>query len=388
MNEIDAYPLALPSWDNKEIEAIQKVIDSGRYSMGDSVSEFEQKFADKFGSRYAVMVNSGSSANLLAIDALRYKKDNPLKPGDEVIVPSLSWSTTYAPLYQCGLKLVFVDVDLSTLNLDVSQLELALSNKTKAMMVPNILGNPADYGVIKKFCEHHNLYLIEDNCESMGATLDGRYAGTFGLCGTFSTFFSHHITTMEGGVVVTDDEEIYHILLCLRSHGWTRHLPKDNTLCTKVENSFYESFRFILPGYNLRPIEMMGAIGVEQLKKLDGFLEKRRQNAQYFRELFEDDERFILQKSNGDSAWFGFSLVLTEKADVTRDQIVIHLAAANIETRPIIAGNFLENETIKYFDYRVVGDHQAAARIHKDGFFLGNHHIDLRPYLNYLKKVL
>lgn len=380
------YSLASSSWDDKEIAAIQKVIDSNRYTMGEHVERFEKDFAEKFGSKYAVMLNSGSSANLIAIAALCYKKDRPLKAGDEVIVPSLSWSTTYYPLHQYGLKAVFVDIDLKSLNLDITRLEAAMSEKTRAIFVPNILGNPAELGILKAFCDKHQIYLIEDNCESMGATLEGRDAGTFGICGTFSTFFSHHIATMEGGVVVTDDEEIYHLMLCLRSHGWTRHLPEQNRLCVKSDNPFYESFRFILPGYNVRPCEMSGAIGVEQLKKLNGFIDARRRNADHFTKIYGHDDRFLLQQENGKSSWFGFSLILQDP-DIDRDTLVKKLMAAGIEIRPVVSGNFLRNDVIKHLNHRISGDIINADIVHERGFFVGNHQFDITDKIDYFKTV-
>ena len=231
------------------------------FSMGKYVAEFEKQFAEFVGSKYCVMVNSGSSANSLAIASMFYRSDNPLKAGDEVIVPAVSWSTTYYPLYQYGLKIKFVDINKDTLNLDLEQLESAISEKTRAILSVNLLGNPVDYKKLKKMIVGKNIELLEDNCESLGATLNGKQAGTFGLMGTYSSFFSHHISTMEGGLVVTDDEELYHIMLSVCSHGWTRHLPKENKLCVKSDNPFEESFRFILPGYNLRPLDMSGALG-------------------------------------------------------------------------------------------------------------------------------
>ncbi|SRR3989339_1398622 len=381
------YPLASSSWDEAELNAIQKVIATGNYTMGQHVAQFEKDFALKFDSRYAVMVNSGSSANLLAIAALFYKKEKPLHRGDEVIVPSLSWSTTFFPVSQYGLKLVFVDIDLSTLNIDVTQLEAALSEKTRAVFVPNILGNPADLVKIKQFCDAHDLYLIEDNCESMGATINNKQAGTFGICGTFSTFFSHHIATMEGGVIATDDIEFYHLLLSLRSHGWTRHLPEKNELCIKSPNPFYESFRFILPGYNFRPVEMSGAVGVEQLKKLDGFIAARRENAQHFQKLFSNS-KFILQQENGKSSWFGFSFILKNGSIVERDNYVKQLQHANIAVRPIVTGNFLKNEALKWLDYRIVGEHKNSQQADQCGFFVGNHHYPIFSELNHLAEVL
>lgn len=381
------YPLAASTWDKAEITAIQNVIDADQYTMGRYVQAFEKDFAQKFGSRFAVMVNSGSSANLLAIAALCYKTNNPLKPGDEVIVPSLSWSTTYYPIHQYGLKLVFVDIDINTLNIDCSQLTAALSDKTKGIFVPNILGNPADLIALESFCKKHNLYLIEDNCESMGATLNKQQAGTFGICGTFSCFYSHHIATMEGGVVVTDDEEIYHLLLSLRSHGWTRHLPAENQLCVKSNNPFYESFRFILPGYNLRPVDMSGAIGIEQLKKLDHFIKVRRENAQYFTEVFSDDNRFIIQQENGESSWFGFSFILKDDT-INRDTLVSDLIKNNIDTRPIVSGNFLKTEVMVHLNHRIVGEHPQVNFLDTRGFFVGNHHFDIKDKIDYLKKTI
>ena len=225
------YPLATATWDQAEYDAIQRVVASGMFTMGQHVRNFEEKFANFIGSRHAVMVNSGSSANLLMVAALFYTKVNTLRPGDEVIVPAVSWSTTYYPLHQYGLKLRFVDIDLNTLNYDLDKLEPAISDRTRLIMVVNLLGNPNDFNRINSMIAGRNIRLLEDNCESMGAEFDGRKAGTFGVMGSFSSFFSHHISTMEGGLVVTDDEEIYHILLSLRAHGWTRNLPKLNHVC-------------------------------------------------------------------------------------------------------------------------------------------------------------
>ncbi|HLB43324.1 MAG TPA: DegT/DnrJ/EryC1/StrS family aminotransferase [Gammaproteobacteria bacterium] len=385
---MESYRLAYHSWDSAEVRAIQDLVNKQQFTMGEAVAVFEQQFAQKFKRDFAVMVNSGSSANLLAIAALCYKKKDALEAGSEVIVPSLSWSTTYYPIHQYNLTLVFVDINKETLNIDISQLEAALSPKTRAIFVPNILGNPAPLPELQAFCRQYHLYLIEDNCESMGAVLNEQYTGTFGICSTFSTFFSHHLCTMEGGLILTDDEEIYHLLLCLRSHGWTRHLPEKNHLCNKAKDPFYESFRFILPGYNVRPLEMAGAIGIEQLKKLDNFIKIRRDNAAYFQTLFKDDENFYLQRENGQSSWFGFSLLLREECDIPRTKFIEMLHKVDIEVRPVISGNFLRNDVIKYLNYRIVGRHDHAEYIHERGFFVGNHHFDIRRFLDRLKETL
>ena len=220
------YPLSDNAWDQEEIDAINEVVESRRFTMGDKTKEFEQKFANFFGVKYAVMVNSGSSANLIAIASLFYS--GRLKKGDEVIVPAVSWSTTYYPLYQYGLKLKFVDIDLNTLNIDVNEVRKVITVDTRAIFVVNLLGNPNEFYELKKICDKHKLLMIEDNCEAMGAKYNDKYTGTFGIIGTFSTFYSHHICTMEGGVVVTNDEELYQYMLSLRAHGWTRDLPRQS----------------------------------------------------------------------------------------------------------------------------------------------------------------
>src|SRR3989338_1995166 len=184
------------------------------------------------------------------------------------------------PLYRYGLRLKFVDIDSETLNIDLKKLEEAVTDKTRMIFAVNLLGNPNDFDEIRRIIGSRDILLLEDNCESLGAEFEGRQAGTFGLMGSYSSFFSHHMSTMEGGMIVTDDEELYHILLSLRSHGWTRHLPKHNKVCgTKGDDLFEESFRFVLPGYNLRPLELSGAIGSKQIKKLPEFMRIRRDNA-------------------------------------------------------------------------------------------------------------
>ena len=245
------YALASSTWDENEYAAIQRVIDSDMFTMGKEVAQYEKDFSTFFGSKYALMVSSGSSANLLMIAALFFTKNNKykLKRGDEIIVPAVSWSTTYFPLQQYGLKVKFVDINRQTLNMDLDNLEAAITDKTKAILSVNLLGNPNDYARMNGMIKGRDIFVLEDNCESMGATIEGKQAGTFGVMGTFSSFFSHDIATMEGGCVVTDDEELYHILLCIRAHGWTRNLPKFNQVSgEKGDDSFEESFKFMLPG--------------------------------------------------------------------------------------------------------------------------------------------
>ena len=368
-------PLATSSWDEEEYEAIQRVVKSDRFTMGPEVEAFEKEFARFFGSKFAVMSNSGSSANLLAIAALFHSKRHDISAGDEVIVPAVSWSTTYYPLHQYGLKMKFVDIDQKTLNIDLEKLEEAITEKTKMVLAVNLLGNPMDFERLQEICERNSLILIEDNCESMGARFEGKFAGTFGVAGTFSSFFSHHISTMEGGITVTDCEELYQLMISLRAHGWTRGLPSENLIAEISDDSFMESFRFILPGYNLRPLEMSGAIGRAQLKKLDRIVKGRRTNASVFKDCFSGIDGVTIQNEIGSSSWFGFSLIIENGSN--RSELVSLLQGAGVEVRPIVAGNFVRNPVIELMAHESHGDLEVADHVHDNGLFFGNHHYDI-----------
>lgn len=384
-----AYPLASSSWDGEEIAAMQKVIASGQFTMGEHVARFERDFAAYVGSTYCVMVNSGSSANLLMVAALFYSKVHLLRRGDEVIVPAVSWPTTYYPLYQYGLKLKFVDIDSETLNFDLKQLKHAVTEKTRMIFAVNLLGNPNDFAEIRRIIGKQDILLLEDNCESLGAELDGQQAGTFGLMGSYSSFFSHHMSTMEGGMIVTDDEELCHILLSLRSHGWTRHLPKHNKVCgTKGDDPFEESFRFVLPGYNVRPLELSGTIGSKQVEKLPKFIRIRRENALRFRDLMQAYPQLRIQRETGKSSWFGYSMIIQKDAGFSRKQLVESLTRHGVECRPIVTGNFAKNEVVKLFDHSIHGELRVANDIDRNGLFVGNHHYPLTNELIALRAAL
>lgn len=376
-----ALPLATTTWDDDERAAMQRVIDSGYFTMGHEVAAFERAFAESVGARHAVMVNSGSSANLVAVAAAVLAPTVDLSPGDEVIVPAVSWSTTYYPLQQYGLRLRFVDVDPGTLNLDLDAVRAACTPATKAVFTVNLLGNPNDFDALQQLCTERGLVLLEDNCEALGATFGGRAAGTFGLMGTYSTFFSHHISTMEGGMVVTDDEVLDHHLRSLRAHGWTRDLPHHNHVHDKTGDPFEDSFRFVLPGYNLRPLELSGAIGLCQLRKLPGLVSGRRRNAEILRGALGDHPDVRLQTETGDSSWFGFSLVLKGSLRGRRRQVVSALAGAGVECRPVVAGNFTKNPVMKHMDAVVPAALPVADDVDQNGLFIGNHHYDVSEAL-------
>jgi len=384
------FPLATASWGQEEQDAMQRVIASGMFTMGANVQAFERDFAKYVDSKFCVMVNSGSSSNLLMVAALFYTQNAKLKlkRGDEVIVPAVSWSTTYYPLYQYGLKIKFVDIDLNTLNYDLEQLEQAVTDKTRMIMAVNLLGNPNDFDRINKIIGGRDIVLMEDNCESMGARFNGKHAGTFGVMGSYSSFFSHHISTMEGGLIVTDDEELYQILLSLRAHGWTRNLPKNNLVCgEKSDDPFEESFRFVLPGYNVRPLEIEGALGVEQVKRLPHMVEERRKNGKLLQAAMANHPDIIIQQEIGESSWFGFSLVIRPGSKLTRKELVVKLNELGFECRPIVAGNFAKNEVVKYFDSEVHGTLKNADHIDQNGLFVGNHHYPIPAAFESLAKL-
>jgi CDP-6-deoxy-D-xylo-4-hexulose-3-dehydrase len=384
-----AFPLATSTWDDAELEALQSVIAGGRFTMGPLVAEFERRAADTFGARHAVMVNSGSSANLVAVAAAVLDPRIDLNPGDEVLVPAVSWATTYYPLHQYGLRLKFVDVDLDTLNMDLDLAEQAIGPHTKGVFAVNLLGNPNDFARLTALTQTHGLVLLEDNCESLGARFEGRAAGTFGLMGTLSSFFSHHISTMEGGLVLTDDERLHQMLVSLRAHGWTRELPVDNHVHPKTGDAFDDLFRFVLPGYNVRPLEMSGALGIHQLDKVPSLVAGRRENAAYFVEAMAPlagDVR--VQHETGESSWFGFSLVLEGALAGRRREVVAAFTEAGIEARPIVAGNFTKNPVMQYLDALVPPELPAADVVDANGLFVGNHHFPIRPAIDLLQQTL
>lgn len=381
---VPVYPLATTTWDEREYAALQRVISSGRFTNGPVVREFEAAFADHFGAGFAVMVNSGSSANLIAVAAAVLDPRFDLQRGDEVLVPAVSWPTTYYPLTQYGLRPVFVDIDVDTLNMDLDLLEAAITDHTKAIFAVNLLGNPNDLGRLTQIARDHSLILFEDNCESLGAVYDGVYAGTAGLAGTFSSFFSHHIATMEGGMILTDDEQLYQEMMSLRSHGWTRELPVANHVHDKTGDAWDDLFRFVLPGYNVRPLEMEGALGLEQLAKVPDLIAGRRANAAYFQERFAEISEIRIQQETGHSSWFGFSMVLEGTLAGRRPQVVAALTAAGIESRPIVAGNFTRNPVMTYLDAIVPDVLPSADKIHVDGLFVGNHHYPVYDGIDYI----
>lgn len=373
------YPLVHNPFDAADLEVMINSIKSGQFTMGPKVKEFEVAFAKKIGSRFAVMVNSGSSANLIAAFGLPYKTNSQIGPGSEVLVPGIGWSTTWSPLHQAGYKLKVIDVNPETLNVDFESYRDAITENTKMIVTVSVLGNPLEFTKLKKLCVEKNIILFEDNCESIGASVENKACGTFGDIGTFSFFYSHHISTIEGGMTVTDDEELYHILLSLRAHGWTREIPATSFIGGKKADELRENYNFIFPGFNVRPLEMSGALGLSQLGKLDGLVKKRRENAKLFSTLMKKhDQTFSIQiEKSGLSSWYSFPIILKSGNSLERDRLLVHLKNNGIEARMITGGCLTLHPMRKYFNFVSYKSPIEAERIHNCGLFVANHAVDM-----------
>ncbi len=344
--------------------------------MGKKVKRFEQMFAEYLGSKHAVMVNSGSSANLLALSLLT----NPMVPeriesGSEIITPAVTWVTTVYPIVNVGCVPVLVDVDLETFNILPEEVEKALGSKTRALMPVHLLGSPCRIDRLERTAQDQSLFLIEDACESTGAEFHGRKVGTFGDMGTFSFYMSHHISTIEGGMVVTDDDDLYEFLKAMRAFGWIRDLS-DPSRFVKENGCIDPRFLFVTSGYNLRPTEIQGAFGMHQMGKLDRFIENRRKNAAFWNKRLDSyKDLLILPKEEAETkhVFFGYSITVRPEAPFQREELVSHLEKGGIETRPIMAGNIAEQPVMKQMRYRKVGELANSNLIMKKSFFFGNH---------------
>ena len=382
------YKISYDTWGKEELTAINEVIKTGKYSMGAYVKKFEKIFSKIIGKKYSVMTNSGSSANLIGVGSQFFLNKNRLKRGDEVIVPAIGWGTTYSPLNQYGLNIKVIDVDLNNFNINIDLIEKAISKKTKMICVVNVLGIPCDLNRIQKICRKYKLTLYVDNCESLGSYIGKKQAGSFGDFSTHSFFFSHHISTIEGGMVSTNNREIYNILKSLRAHGWTRDLDKKNQIHKYVKNDFNSEYKFVLPGYNLRPSEINGSIGIQQMKKLKKMVQIRRQNLKTFENYFLDDDRFLTTKTPYYSSCFAFPLILKDNSSNQRDYFFKKMKKNNIEYRLIAGGNLQNQPFIKYFNKKIYKKLNNAYKIHNDGFMIGNSSLDLSKNIKYLYETL
>lgn len=376
-----------PTFGEEEIMAATDQMRTTKVTMGEKVREFEGQCAEHFDSEYALMCNSGSSANLLAVAALANPAwPNHIKLGDEVIVPALSWATSVWPIIQMGLVSVFVDCDLHTLNFDYDKLEAAITDKTRAIMVVHIYGNPCDMDIIMSLAKKHNLYIIEDTCESMGALFDGSYVGTFGIIGTMSLYFSHHITTFEGGLCFADNKDLINLMRILRAHGWSRE-SDDHEKYAEQYPDIDPRFIFVNIGYNLRPTEVQAVIGMKQLPKLDGIIKNRRAAYDAYRkglEKYGNWFRFQKEQKNGKASWFGFCITLTDACPFSLKDITGYLQKNGVETRPIIAGNMARHPALKMYEHRVSGTLENCDTVMQRGFAIGCHQAIKQEHVDYV----
>jgi len=381
------FPLAMNPFGEDEILAMTEVLLTGRLTLGQNVEKAEKLFAETVGAPYAVMVNSGSSANLLAVSAI-VNKFRPVhcRPGDEVLVPAVSWSTSVFPLIQCGLKPRFVDCDPVTFNVTKETLEKAMTENVRAVMAVHVLGNSICMKDLLEFVKKHNLSLIEDTCESLGSTYvaaDGKtkMLGTLGDFGSYSFYFSHHITSGEGGMVTCKTEQDYNFVRCLRAHGWTRHLT--NRKEVEAEHPEIDSrFLFVNLGYNLRPMEVQGAMLCVQLGKMKEFNSIRRSNLLRVKKALEKNPKYaksmtMMRASDGmDPAWFGIAMLLKESFAHQLEEYLAFLTTNGVENRPIISGNFIRQPSIAMYckDERPE-NYPGSEAIHTRGFFIGVHQV-------------
>ncbi|EAH5312572.1 TPA: lipopolysaccharide biosynthesis protein RfbH [Campylobacter coli] len=375
-------------FDEKEME---NLVDSSLdfwLTAGKYTEQFEKNLANFLGVKWAFLVNSGSSANLLAFYALTSPllKERQIKRGDEVITVAAGFPTTIAPVVQYGAVPVFVDMELRFANVDVTQLEKALSSRTKAIMIAHSLGNPFNIKAIKEFCDKNNLWLIEDNCDALGSKYDNKYTGTWGDIGTSSFYPAHHITMGEGGAVYTNNLLLKKIILSMRDWGrdcWCKG-GKDNTCGCRFTQQFgslpkgYDhKYVYSHFGFNLKATDMQAAIGCAQLKKLPEFIEKRQKNYQELYNGLKNLSEFHLVETqpNSQPSWFGFMITLKDSVKFTRNEITSFLEECNIQTRTLFAGNIIRHPAFdvleKDKDYRVVGNLEVTEKIMNDSFWIG-----------------
>lgn len=353
---------------------------TGRYA-----AEFEERFAQWMGVKHCLLVNSGSSANLLALTALTSPKlgDKQLKPGDEVITVAAGFPTTVNPIFQNQLVPVFLDVNLPSYDIDTDQLEAALSDRTRAIMLAHTLGNPFNLEAVMAFAQKHDLWVIEDNCDAVGSLYAGQKTGTFGHLATVSFYPAHHMTMGEGGAVLTSDTRLKKIVESFRDWGRDCWCPPgvDNT-CNKrfgwqlgeLPFGYDHKYTYSHVGYNLKMTDMQAAVGIAQLDKLPEFIQKRRENFEFlYQQLQEVQDFFVLPQAapNSEPSWFGFPILVKENATFTRNDLVKHLEEKRIGTRLLFGGNLLRQPLYQGLNYRVIGDLSNADKIMESVFWIG-----------------
>ena len=369
------YPLIENPYRKSDINEALKVLKSKRLTIGPVTDKFQNSFTKKLGSKFSLMVNSGSSANLLALQCLinPYRKKR-LKPGDEVLIPSLCWSTSLWPIIQSGLKPKFVDIDLDSLNINLNDLKKKISKKTKAILIVHVLGNCVDMSELMQIVKKHNLILIEDTCESLGTKYKNKYLGTFGDFSSFSFYSSHQISSGEGGMICCKNNDDHEIIKSLRAHGWSRGLKNEKKIA--AANKHLDSrFIFYNSGFNLRSTDIAASIGLNQFKDIDQFIKKRSINRDKILKMFKKKIKmmkylsFIDANNHVKASWFGIPILLSKK--INRNKFLKKIEKLGVETRPIISGNFLKQPSIKKYKLNKKSNFKNSDIVNNHGFFIG-----------------
>lgn len=381
------YPLSMATYDLEEILAAIDSLCSFRTTMWKKTVKFEQQFSQTCGGAEAIMVNSGSSADLLVAFALVNPQARMLKPGDEILVPSVTWPTQIWSPMMAGLKVRFVDTDPCTLNMNLDDLESKIGPRTRAVSLVHLMGNPCDMARVTSICRKHNLVLIEDCCEALGAKYKGRPVGTFGIAGSFSFFFSHHITTMEGGMIICRDQQLSDLFRLLRAHGWAR-----NARYAQVEpqGDLDPRYMFLNWGFNVRPTELQAGFGLEQLKRLTAFHAQRLKNAAYFQNYLgrhRDLIRLMQVAPKAECSWFALPFMLTPDCPFKKADFLAYLEKQGVETRPIVAGNLARQPVCKLYPELQESDLPGADAVHERGFYLGLHPFEAKQNLDRLAEI-
>jgi len=370
-------PLAIPPYGTAEVlESLESLLSMNTTS-GEKVSKFEKKFANYIGIKHGIMVNSGSSANLLALSVLSHPSlKNRIKTNDEIITPAVTWATTVYPILNINAIPKFVDVNLNDYTINPNEIENAINKKTKAIFIVHLLGNPCNMEKITKIAKRHDLWLIEDSCEAHGAKFNGQHVGTFGDLSTFSFFASHHITTMEGGMLTTNNKVLNELGKSMRAFGWSRELNSKKKLEKEYPN-IDSRFLFVNPGFNLRATEIQGAFGIHQIDKLEKLVKIRIKNAKYWNKELNSLSDFLMlpeDNNNNRKSYLFYPITVKKNKFFNKSELVNHLEKNGIETRPIMAGNIIKQPVSKYFNYKKSGKLQNSNYIHQNSFLIGNHH--------------
>lgn len=406
----DRISYASRVYDEKEMQALCDAMLDFWLTTGRFSDEFEKKFAEWIGVRFAHLVNSGSSANLIAFMTLTAPElgERQIKPGDEIITVACGFPTTVTPAIQYGAVPVFVDVTVPQYNIDVTQLEAAYSSKTKAVMIAHTLGNPFDLKSVKEFCDKHNLWLVEDNCDALGTkyTIDGetRFSGTWGDIGTSSFYPPHHMTMGEGGCVYTNNPQLHRLILSFRDWGRDCICPsgQDNFCGHRFDGQYGElpqgyDHKYVYShfGYNLKVTDLQAAVGVEQLKKFPSFIERRRHNWDRLRKNLEDvQDKIILPEpaEGSEPSWFGFLISVKEDGGLDRNKVIKYIEEHNVQTRLLFSGNLTKHpcfDQIRGTDaYRVVGDLNMTDFIMTHTFWVGVYPGMTDEKIDYMAKII